>query len=68
MVWKVGSTDRSIVVMAKDFRSTFIGRSFERITRSHPKGWLWIDKLEMLLGTVRCLSCLLKKLKFKLAF
>ena len=45
MVWKVGSTDRSIVVMSKEFPLANTERSCKRITWPHPKGWLWISKL-----------------------
>jgi hypothetical protein len=38
MVLKIGSTDRSIVVMAKEFMSQVCVRSFQWMTRTHPKG------------------------------
>jgi hypothetical protein len=38
MVWKIGATDKSKVVMAKEFRQHGQGRSFRRITLAHPKG------------------------------
>jgi hypothetical protein len=38
MVWKIGSTDRSIVVMAEEFLLLRDGKSSLRITCPHPKG------------------------------
>jgi hypothetical protein len=38
MVWKIGSTDRSIVVMGREFLLTGRGKSFERTIGPHPKG------------------------------
>ena len=65
MVWKMGSTDRSIVVIDEEFLQRRDGKSFLRISSPHPKGWLWISKFEMSDRTVRCLSCQPKNLKFK---
>jgi hypothetical protein len=65
MVWKMGSTDRSIVVIDEEFLLLRDAKSSLRITCPHPKGWLWISKFEISDRTVRCLSCLLKNLKFK---
>jgi hypothetical protein len=65
MVWKMGSTDRSIVVIDEEFLLRRDGKSFLRISSPHPKGWLWISKFEMSDRTVRCLSCQPKNLKFK---
>ena len=66
MVWKIGSTDKSIVVMRREFLLAGHCKSFKRTTGPHPKGWLWIAKFELSVDIVRCLSCLLKNLKFKL--
>ena len=68
IVWKIGSTERSIVVIRREFPLTSQGRSFQRMTNPHPKGWLWIAQLEMSVGTVRCLSCLLINQKFKVGY
>jgi hypothetical protein len=38
MVWKMGSTDRSIVVIDEEFLLRRDGKSFLRITSPHPKG------------------------------
>ena len=38
MVWKMGSTDRSIVVIAEEFLLLRDGKSFLRISSPHPKG------------------------------
>jgi hypothetical protein len=38
------------------------------MTNPHPKEWLWIAQLEMSVGTVRCLSCLLINQKFKVGY
>jgi len=68
MVLKMGSTDRSIVVMAKEFLSQCCARSFQWMTRAHPKGWLWIAQIGMCVGIVKCLSCQLRNQKFKLEY